>query len=70
MMGFTVSVDLEYEVRDEAALRAAGSKPEYRPGKDSEAADRIAQLLERKIDEGALDLPGAKVVGRSLTLPG
>lgn len=34
------------------------------------AADRIEELLQEKIAQGGLDVPGAKVIGVSVTLPG
>lgn len=69
---FTVSVDVEYEVNDEIPLLGATQEAEPRLHGDrvAQLPDRVAELLQARIEANGLDVPGARVLGHSLTLPG
>lgn len=69
---FTVTVDVEYEVNDEDALVGAthDAEPRRQGDRAAELSDRIAVLLKVKIEANGLDVPGARVLGHSITLPG
>jgi len=65
---FMVTIDVEYLIEDERAVLAAGV--DSSGGRSIQLRDSIAQLIEDKFGEQALDLDGARVAGHSLTLPG
>ncbi|WP_217493934.1 hypothetical protein, partial [Humibacillus sp. DSM 29435] len=65
---------LKYEepVNDEVALLGATQdlEPRLHGDRVAQLSDHVAELLQTRIEANGLDVPGARVLGHSLTLPG